>query len=139
VTGSQFSLELIRSTGKVRLTGTGMTSTESAPGVISAGIQFDVVACVNRAAGTAIAWVDGVEVINISFTPQANFTSNRNVQFLARNNAGTDQVKGEIERLAAWLEATTDGTEPASPPYKEIAGGAAAVNADPWKSGTNAS
>jgi hypothetical protein len=137
VTGNQFSLEVLRSTGAIRMTGTNLNIT-SAANVVTLGVQFDVVACIDRAAGTARAWVDGVEVINTTFALPGDFTSSRNVQFLARNTAGTDQIKGRVERLAAWLEATTDGTEPASAPYKEIAGGAAAVNADPWKSGTNA-
>ena len=43
-----------------------------------------------------------------------------------------------IARLRVWKEARADGGLPAGAPYKEIAGGAAAFNGDPWRAGAAA-
>jgi hypothetical protein len=66
------------------------------------------------------------------------FQTNRTVMFLDSNGLGAAQVKGAVTRVALWYDVTTDGSLPVSAPYKDIAGDAATVNADPWKQGADA-
>ena len=73
-----------------------------------------------------------------SFTPSSGeLVSIRRASLLA-TNAGNANVSGTFTSLRMWKTAEPDGSVPAATPYKDIAGGPATVNADPWKQGDDA-
>lgn len=142
--GNTFQLAAIRSNQVVRLIhrpdGASSQNDDSAAGMFTLGAVFKLVACVDLVAGTAKVWLndDPTPIIDATtVTTGGQFQTNRNVGFLD-NGSGLYQFKGEVIRSAMWYAVTTDGSEPAGAPYKEIVGDAATVNADPWKQGADA-
>tara|TARA_R110002051_G_scaffold146786_2_gene219592 strand:- start:77121 stop:80252 length:3132 start_codon:yes stop_codon:yes gene_type:complete len=136
-----FALQAIRSNQSIHMSvrGDGQSSTnvDSATGTFTLGSQMTVVGCVDLIAGTAKAWVDGTQVMDATVPVGTQFQAARNVLMLDSGN-GNSQFKGAVERLALWFATTEDGSEPVAAPYKEITGGAATVNTDPWKLATDA-
>lgn len=107
-------------------------------GVVADGVQADIRLSIDLPAGFARLWVNGALVLDqgfISATP--TLPSNRRLLLLA-NSTGSNQVEGNITRLAVWKDAVADGSLPAQAPYKEIVGPASVVNADSWKQGDDA-
>lgn len=138
-----FDVELMN-TGHLRLTiedGTGakMLSGEIVTTGLVTGVWHEIVVSADQLAQIARVNIEGVTVATLPFTASGNgqFQTVRRLSFLARNN-GTLQFEGEVEHLRAWFEVTADGSQPVTPPYKEITGPAALANADPWKLGADA-
>ena len=112
---------------------------QTAAGVVADGVQADIRLSIDLPAGFARLWVNGAQVLNESFTSTApTLPSNRRLLLLA-NSTGSNQVEGDITRVAVWKDAVGDNGLPAQAPYKDIVGPASVVNADSWKQGDNAS
>ncbi len=107
-------------------------------GVVADGIQADIRLSIDLVAGFARIWVNGMLEMDetfVSATP--TLPSNRRLLLLA-NSTGSNQIEGEITRVAVWKDAVLDSGLPAQAPYKDLVGPASVVNADSWKQGDDA-
>lgn len=139
-----FDVELMNS-GNLRITledGTGLRliSAVSVPAALVPGVWYDIVVSADHGAQLCRVMVDGALIASLPFSAPGDgqFQSDRALSWLARNG-GTLQFVGQVEHLKTWLTATSDGSAPASTPYKVITGPATAANSDPWKLGADAS
>ena len=113
------------------------------PTVIAAGmtpgVWYDVICAADQTAEVLRVTINGSLVATLPFAISGNgqFQGNRFVGFLARG-AGNLQLAGQVEYLKMWRSATADGSAPATAPDKTVSGAAAAVNADGWKLGADA-
>lgn len=108
-------------------------------GIVADGVQADIRLNIDLPAGFARLWVNGTLVMDENFTSTTpTLPGNRRLLLLA-NSTGSNQVEGDITRLAVWKDAVADGGLPVGVPYKEIAGPASVVNSDSWKQGSDAS
>ncbi|MCB2136841.1 MAG: hypothetical protein KDE08_12995 [Rhodobacteraceae bacterium] len=107
---------------------------------LGAGIWYDLVVAADQVAQVAHIRVNGTLIAALPFTTAGNgvFQSSRAIGFLARGS-GALQTVGQVEWLKVWKSVSGAGLEPVTTPFKAIAGSLAAVNADPWKLGANAS
>lgn len=144
INGLQLRLQPVLPNNFLRMTvkdnsGTTLVNNvSSANGVFTTDVLTTFTCSADLAAGYARVWVDSELVIEETFSSTAPaFQTSRRVALLAEA-FGSDQSKGTVQRAAAWFEATPDGTLPGGPPHGEIAGGAATVNAHPWKQGADA-
>ncbi|WP_138470115.1 hypothetical protein [Poseidonocella sp. HB161398] len=96
-------------------------------------VVYEVVGLVDIAAARTAIWVDGTLVAEDAAAPVAPFATGRKAQFLARSG-GANKAWGTFSSLELWFS----DPEGAGAPYKTVAGTAAAVNADPWKTGDDA-
>ncbi len=115
------------SSNTVLVGSTGLTGTTSFT-------EWNVMRAVaNLPAGWAKLFINDVEVGQATFTSSTGLF-NSNSRFLGLWN----QWAGEVEYLRYWLSAEVDGSAPTTPPYAEISGSAAVVNAHPWKTAASA-
>jgi len=148
LSGSQITFETMPN-GSVRFTlkstaGTLLSAVTSNSGQIPFGTEIEIRLAIDLTAGWTRFFIDDVEQLESgnpiwTFAPSSGeFVGTRSLSALAKNN-GTSQSQGSIERIALWLTAQTDGSEPTSAPYKELTGTASAINTDSWKLGDDAS
>ncbi len=141
--GLQLRLATIVSQGRLRLTikdnanTTLLNNVGTAMNVFPASVQHEVLMKVDLAAGRALIYLNGeaVPVLDQTFTASdPRWSTSRTIAML-----GGVQFKGAVESLQLWLnEASLDNVVPSTVPYKVVSGTAAAVNADPWKTGSDA-
>jgi len=147
LSGAQITFETMANSS-VRLTvkssaGTLLSAVSSNSGLIPFGTSVEIRLAIDLTAGWVRLFIDDVEQLDSgnpmwTFAPSSGeLASSRSLSALAKNN-GASQSQGSIERIAIWLAAETDGSEPTSTPYKEITGDAAAINTDSWKLGDDA-
>lgn len=142
-TGNYIRLEILPN-GKLRLRvrdsggEVHVDYVQSGAGVVVDNVQADIRLSIDLSAGFARVWVNGAIALDEAFTSLApTLPSNRALLVLA-SNTGAYQVDAAVTRIAVWKDATSDGSLPASVPYKDLVGPAALVNADPWKAGDDA-
>lgn len=141
LSGSYMRLEARPHNGRVRLqvrdsAGTIVVARQEFLNVIPAmGTTVTYRFVLNHTLGWARLYVDDVLALEAPFSVPGTglLPDNRMLQFFKGQG-----LVATVRHLRAWKEATSDGSAPISPPYKEIIGGAAAINADPWKLGTDA-
>lgn len=142
-TGNYLKLEVLPNGSlRIRVRDAGgvvhMDSLQSATGIISSGVAYDIVFAVDFVAGFARVWVDGALVIDQGFTSTTpELPSNRVMSLLAATTAAS-QLEATVNSISVWKAATGDGSDPVATPHKVITGPAAIANSDPWKAGDDA-
>lgn len=140
--GRTFAMLAIRNNGGMRLQyrreGGSYTQVSTPANAFTPGTPFTAMASFNLDTGWARIWVDGSLLHEENIGIGGAFQVGRDLLFLS-TGTGQNQFKGRVERLAIWMgTASSDGTEPAAAPYKDISGTPVIVNADPWKQGADA-
>ena len=102
------------------------------------GIPTEIVLSFDLPGQSARLWVDGV--LTDDFTLIANTGALNTNRVLNLLGGAVGQLEGQVEYARYWRAYTATGdTTVLGTPAKDISGDAASVNADPWKSGDDAS
>jgi hypothetical protein len=107
-------------------------------GVLIDTVQAELVLAVDLVSGFARIWVNDNLVFDQSFSSTSNLLPSNRILLLLASFSGGLQVEGSFTKLSVWKDATSDGSLPASAPYKEFSGPPGLVNSDPWKNGADA-
>ncbi len=136
LTGSRFGVEVGPAGARGYLRDSG-NNVLASPGDFEGDMIFDQWNTIRVAADLPGGWmrmfVNDVEAASVTFSSPTN-------QFYASSRwlAFWTDWSGEVEYVKIWMEATPDGSTPASVPYEQITGPAAAANAHPWKTSGSA-
>lgn len=103
------------------------------------GLTTEIVYALDLTGRSLKVWVGGAQVADLPLPANTGaLASNRQISTPARIN-GLVPVTGTFEFIRIWRNAlSTDGSLPAAAADAEILPPAAAVNAHPWKQGTDA-
>lgn len=147
ISGARLRIQVLTGGGRLRFTvrdsaGTYLMNNQLSPGgLIQGGVDHKVLVSLDLSAQVFRLWVDNVLEMDVSLPSNSGALEAARQIVLGRFDTMADsnsQIVGSWRRMAVWKEYTADGSLPASAPYDDISGNAVAVNAHPWKRGSDA-
>ncbi|WP_108261373.1 hypothetical protein [Mangrovicoccus ximenensis] len=99
----------------------GVSSTDVASPLPYAGVMREFVITADPATGAFGLYVDGVEVRAQASGTAGAFSGNYGIRLLGLSNGGS-MATADVESITIWDVYTSDGSDPAGTPYKDIRG-----------------